>query len=333
MIPEMVIAQVEGTTQAALLSGLAGNSYTVSQVMAAGNGMETLLLLSPDGGASAAGNGVVALKLEGTRQAAQMSSLIGKSVTIGKAPLVAGGASKWVVFYPKAAMAAKAAAGASTVAFAANGAIDSQAIMLQLEGAKSAAQMPLLSGKTFTVIKSTAAVGGQGKWLFLQPVGDAAGTAKEIVALKVQHGATQVPWLVGKTFTVGQAPIMAADNVGKYLFLQPASGIAGKGAVGAAMAAKGVSPTMQTIALQATGKGAIAKGAAAAVAGKGAATAAGTIWTGTGMSLGLGLGLGTAGPVILGGLVGLAGYGFYRYRKNRAARSENEVVIDEALAS
>ena len=180
-------------------------------------------------------------------------------------------------------------------------------------------------------------MGGQGKWLFLQPVGGAAGAAKEIVVLKVQQGAAQMPWLVGKTFTVAQAPIMAADNVGKYLFLQPAAGFAGKGAVGATVAAKGFGPTMQTIALQATGKGAaagtVAKGAAAAVAGKGAAAAAGTIWTGTGMSLGLGLGLGAAGPVILGGLVGLAGYGFYKYRKNLAARSESEVVMDEALAS
>jgi hypothetical protein len=333
MLQDMVFAKVEGTTQAALVSGLAGKSFTVNQVAATGNGMGTCLLLSPDGGVTA-GQGIVALKLEGTRQMAQMSGLIGKSVTIGKAPMVVGGAGKWIAFHPNTAAAAKglaaAAAGLGTGTLP-----GSQLMMLKLEGAGSIAQSSALTGKSFTVIKSAAAVGEPGKWLFLQPAGNAAAAAKDIVVLKVQNAAGQLSLLTGKTFTVAQAPVVAADNAARYLFLQPATGLAAKGAAGTMIAAKGASaagltPAMKTIAMNTAGTGALsggttAGGTAALTAGK-AATASGTIWSGTGLSLGLGLGLGAAGPLILGALAVAAGYGVYRYRKTLTA---TDVELDE----
>ncbi|MEO5373125.1 MAG: hypothetical protein H7840_02470 [Alphaproteobacteria bacterium] len=352
MLPEMVMAKVEGTTQASLLSSLAGKSYTVGQVTATGNGLGTWLFLSPDGGAGAASQGAVALKLEGTRQMAQMSGLVGKSVTVGKAPTVVGGIGKWVVLYPNAGLAAKGAAAVGAAGLGAAGTADSQILMLKLSG-KYAAQTPFLTGKTFTVIKTTSAAGaGTGKWLFLQPVGDAAAAAKDIVVLKVHHGAAQLPWLVGKTFTIGQAPMVAGGNAAKYLVLHPATGVLGKSAVGVVgaakgmtaarvvegAAAKGLAPTMKTVALQTVGTGTTATGTAAVAAGKtvAAATAAnaakgaaaGTIWTGKGLSLGLGLGLGAAGPLILGAVIIATGYGIYQYRKNYVAPA---AAVDDDL--
>ncbi|BAE49204.1 magnetosome protein MamD [Paramagnetospirillum magneticum] len=336
MLDQVIMAKVEGTTQAALLSSMTGNSYTVGQVTAAGNGMGHWLFLNP-ADAAAAGKGAVALKLEGARQVAQLSSMVGNTVTIGNAPMVAGGASKWLVMLPKAGLAAKGAAAAAVGAggaavAAAQGGGNAGMVMMQLEGANQAFQLPMITGKTFTVAKTTAVGNEAANWLFLQPVGDTANTIKDLVVVKVQHGAGQVQWLVGKTFTIGESPIMAGTT-NKFLVLNPVTGAAAKGAAGSAVAAKGA---MQTVAFQAAGKTAVAgtaakgaaAGAAASAAGKTAAV--GTLWTGTGMSLGLGLGLGAAGPVILGGLIAAAGYGIYRYRKNQAASMATEV--DEAIS-
>ncbi|MFN3075434.1 MAG: magnetosome protein MamD [Alphaproteobacteria bacterium] len=336
MLPEMVMAKVEGTTQASLLSSLAGKSYTVGQVTAAGNGLGTWLFLSPEAGSASAGQGAVALKLEGTRQMAQMSGLVGKTVTVGKAPTVVGGVGKWMVLYPSAsglAAGGAASASAGAAAVTAKGLAGSQVLMLKLEGTKFASQVPFMAGKSYTVIKATSAAGANSKWLFLQPVGEAS---KEIVVLKVHNGAAQLPWLVGKTYTVGNTPLVAGANASKYLILHPATGLAGKTVAATTVAAKGMTaaaPSMKTVALQAAaggGAGTAAattgKSLAVATAAKGAAT--GTIWSGTGLSLGLGLGLGAAGPLILGAVIAATGYGIYRFRKNSAPA---EVAADDDL--
>lgn len=211
---------------------------------------------------------------------------------------------------------------------------DSQLIILKLEGTKFAAQIPFLTGKTFTVLKSSmAGTAGTSKWLFLQPVGGMANAAKDVIVLKVQHGTAQLPWLVGKTFTIGQAPMVAGGNAGKYLVLHPATGLIGKGVTSVTVAAKSLGTTVnsfgatiKTVALQTAGKGTASVGAATLTAGKAVtassiakgAASAGTIWTGTGMSLGLGLGLGGAGPVVLGGLLVATGYAVYQLRKKTA---------------
>jgi hypothetical protein len=205
-------------------------------------------------------------------------------------------------------------------------------IMMKLEGAKHAAQLPMITGKTFTVLKTTAVGNGAANWLFLQPVGETANVVKDLVVLKVQHGAGQLQWLVGKSFAIGESPIMAGTT-SKFLVLNPVSGAAAKSMAGTAIAAKGA---MQTVALQTAGKtavaGTVAKGAVAAATGKGAAGAVGTLWAGTGLSLGLGLGLGAMGPVLLGGAVAAAGYGIYRYRKNQISLApEVDAEIADAM--
>ncbi|MBF0394985.1 MAG: hypothetical protein HQL38_20100 [Alphaproteobacteria bacterium] len=336
MLDQMIMAKVEGTTQAALLSSMTGNSYTVGQVTATGNGMGHWLFLNPAG--ATVGKGAVALKLEGASQVAQLSGMVGKTVTIGKAPLVADGVGKWLVLCPKAGIAAKGAAvaagaaGAGGLTAAATQGGGNGMIMMKLEGARQAGQVQMMAGKTFMVAKTTAAGNGAANWLFLQPVGETAATMKDLVVLKVQHGAGQMPWLVGKTFAIGESPMMAGTT-SKFLVLNPVTGVAAKGAAGTALAAKGA---MQTVALQTAGKtavaGSVAKGAAAGAATKGAA-AVGTLWTGTGMSLGLGLGLGAAGPAIVGGVIAAAGYGIYRYRKARttSAASELDHAISDAV--
>ncbi|CAK0753064.1 Magnetosome protein MamD [Azospirillaceae bacterium] len=363
MLQEIVLAKVEDTAQAAMLSGLTGKSFTVAQVTTAGNGLGTFVFLNPDGGVTAAGQGAVALKLEGTRQMAQMSGLIGKSVTIGKAPMMVGGVGKWIAFCPNAGLAAKGLVGAGAAGLGAGGAAaglgagsvaSSQLIMLKLEGAGAAAQTSMMAGKTFSVAKVSAATGEAGKWLFLQPIGDAAGAAKDIIALKVQNGAGQLSWLVGKTFTVGNGPMVAADGAGKYLFLQPATGAVVKGVAGTAIAAKGagaaglmegtasgLAPAMKLAALKTAGVGTAKVGATvaavnatqsvAASAAKGV-SAGGTIWTGSGLSLGLGLGLGAAGPLLLGALVAAAGYGIYKYRSNQSSVDDRDEDLAEALS-
>ncbi|MEI8394488.1 MAG: magnetosome protein MamD [Rhodospirillaceae bacterium] len=331
MLSELVVAKLEGANQAALISGLTGKSFTVGQVAAAGNGLGTCLFLTPEGVGAAAGQGTVALKLEGTRQLAQMSGLIGKSVTVGKAPMMLGGMGHWVTFSPNAGILAKGLAAVGAAGIGGQTVTASQLVMLKLEGVAAAAQAPMLAGKTFTVIKSSAVVGEPAKMLFLQPCGTAAGASKDIVILKLQNAAAQLPMLVGKTFTVANGPIVAADTASNYIFLKPAAAMAGKCLTGTAVAAAGISPTMQTVALNTVGKAATTTTATTAVATTVAKSAtAGTIWTGTGLSLGLGLGLGAAGPVLLGGLVAAAGYGTYRYLQNRAAAA-TDAEMDEDI--
>lgn len=351
MLSGMVVAQLEGANQAALFSGLVGQSYTVEQVAATANGMGTSLLLTPDGGA-AVGQGVVALKLEGARQMAQMSGLVGKSVTIAKAPVMAGGTGHWIAFCPNAGLATKGLAGlgaAGLEAVGLGGGASQQLVMLKLEGAAAAAQAPALTGKTFTVVKAAGATAEPGKWLMLQPVGHGA-AGKGIVTLKVQNAALQLPMLVGKTVTVEQGPVVAAGNAGNFLFLKPAGGtmIAAKG-VGAAGMAEGMKTVamkpvamkavaMKTVAMKTVAGGAGAAGVTAAnvptasAVAKGA-TVAGSAGAGSGFSLGLGLGLGAMGPLIVGGLVAAAGYGVYHYRDCiRGYLKPKSAVTDEELA-
>jgi hypothetical protein len=278
----------------------------------------------------------VALKVEGAGQAAHLSSLVGKSVTVGQSPTVIGGTGKWLVLQPKAAVAAKAVAGAGAA-----GKAGAPAVMMKLEGARQAAQVPLLAGKTVTVVQPPMIGAEAGKWLFLKP---SAAAGKGLVALKVKGG-TGASALIGKSFTIGKAPMMAA-GASKWLVLHPAAGVAAKGLAGGAVAAKTVA--LQGVAAEAgaaegammtglgtAGKGAGGKAAASlvgAASGSGKAAAAGTIWTGKGLSLGLGLGLGVWGPVILGVVGAGAVYGYVRSRKAEKEQADMETDYEEALA-
>ncbi len=336
MVPEIVMAKIEGGAQAVQLKAMAGKSFTIGKITTAGTGLGSWLFMAPEGSAGALGKGTIAVKLEGTRQMAELTSLVGKSVTVGKAPVTAAGAGHWLVLHPNAGLAAKGIAGAAGAA--GKGLAGSEMVMMKLEGATQAAQLPMLTGKSFTVVTPPMVGKETINWLFLKPTGGAGLAGKDLVALKVQHGAAQLPALVGKTVTVGQSPLVAG-NAGKWLVLQTGAGMSTKAAAATAVAAKsvymakGVTVAGTVSKGAATAKTAIAgKTLAAATAAKGAA-AGGTIWTGTGFSLGLGLGLGAFGPVLLGAAAAAAGYGFYRHRQDlEITDTELEEAVAEATS-
>lgn len=344
MNPEMLLmAKVDGAASAAQLPLLAGKSFTIGKVTTANNGLSSWLFLAPQNGAGISA-GSVALKIEGVKQASVLGTLAGQSVTVGQAPMTIGGASKWLVLHPGNGLVAKGLA----APVLGKGLVDSKMIMMQLEGTKQAAQLPLLAGKSFTVINPPM-VGNAGKWLFLKPTTGVVGG--DIVALKMkQSAAAQTSMLVGKTFTIGSPPIVAGTgNAWKWLVLKPTNGgataVAAKGFTGAGATqatwwkigggvtsssggvSNGGAAAVKAALTGAPGKTAaattMAKGTgAAATTGAVAATGAaagssGTIWSGTGLSLGLGLGLGAMGPVILCGAIAVVGYGVYRYRQIR----------------
>lgn len=343
MAPNIIMAKVAGTTQAAQINAMAGKTYVVGKVTAAKKGLGSWLFLSPTGGAGGAG-GTTAIKLEGTRQMAQFMPMVGKTVVVGKSPGVAGYMGQWIVLQPTVGAAAKGAAVAGVGAAgmgagktAAASQLDKM-VMLKLEGGRQATQAAMFQGKTFTVVDPMVAGKGAGKWIFLKPAGTGAG-AGDLVALKLQGGKTAaaVPSLIGKSVTIGKAPMVAGSSAGKWLVLQPSIGAAGKAAAGAGTAGAGKFVTVgATLGKSAPAAAAGIKGSVAAAAGKGvvgktAVTAAaaktaasGTIWTGTGLSLGLGLGLGAWGPALLLGAATLGGYYYFSRKKKDEDLEENK---------
>lgn len=112
MASEVIIFKAESLAQASKLSGLAGKTVTVGKSSAVGHGAGKWLVLNP---VSGAGKGSVAVKLEGTRQliTQQLSGLVGKKVTLGKAAVVGEEAGKWIALKPVTGAAAKGAAAAA----------------------------------------------------------------------------------------------------------------------------------------------------------------------------------------------------------------------------
>ena len=343
MAVETLMFKLEGVKQAAEASALVGKTFTVGKVTGVGNGLGNglfkWLFLVPSG--EAAGN-TVALKIEGGRQAAQLAGLAGKTVTVGHSPAIVGGAGNWLVLNSGGGTAAGAI---GAVGVSAKGAAESKLLLMQLEGTQQVAQMKTLAGKTFTVIPSPM-VGGNAKgWLFMKPLGGAGVAGKDLVALQVQGGTqANLSGLIGKSFTLGKAPLATGNVTGSWIVLNPVGGAVAKGAAtGTVVAAKGtgamalppldgweelgatkVTGTTKAAALQggvaAASKPVATKALAGSVGGTASAAAkGGTIWNGTGMSLGLGLGLGPWGPVLLAGCLTMAGYGAYRYYRNRQA--------------
>ena len=413
MAANVFMAKLEGARQVAQLPALAGKTFTLQKVTEIG-GLKQTLFLVPQAGAGTAGGGIVALQVEGARQAASFSTLVGKSVTVGQAPTVIGG-GKWLVLHPAAGTAAKvfagttvaggaagagvAGKGAAGAGVAGKGLADSSMIMMKVEGAKQAVQLPMMSGKTFTIVKPMAGAGDN--MLALKPVGamgaagkgagaagaagkgagamgaagkgagamgaagkgaGAAGAAgKGVISLEIQGGGGKLGALVGKTFTVGKAPVVAG-NAGKWLVLQPTTGAAAKAMAGTAVAAPAVAPkaavakaimvkgvagggVAEGAGVAAKGAGVAAKGAGVAakaasgkaavgmagVAGSAKAAAGSTIWTGSGWSLGLGLGLGPWGPAILGLLGVTAVYGYLRKRRSQRSETDDEIELPGTL--
>lgn len=95
-----------------------------------------------------------------------------------------------------------------------------QTVMLKVEAAAQAAQLPGMTGKSFTVAKTVTAGDGISKWLVLMPQGGAGKAAEGVVVMKVEGGKQILGNMVGQTFTVGKAPLVG-KGAGTWLVLQP----------------------------------------------------------------------------------------------------------------
>ncbi|MBF0358743.1 MAG: hypothetical protein HQL70_09045 [Magnetococcales bacterium] len=321
-----------GATQSAILPGLAGKSYVASKISSAGTGMGKLLYLTP----VAAGGKSVALKLEGTRQIAEISGLVGKTFTVGNSPTVVGGTSSWLVLAPSGSAAATGAAVGGAAVKGKTAA--STSMLMKLEGTKQAAQIPAMAGKSFTVIKSPVLGAKASNWLFLKPATGVV-QSKDLVALQIQNGTGNLSGMVGKSYTMAKAPMVAGNGAGNWVLFQPANGAVAKAAAGAAVATKtkaaaSTAKVAKTAEAAKTAKVAVTVKEAGVVAKSGAALSSnstvaatsgssGVVWNGTGWKLGLGLGMGGWGPVLMLGVLAATSVGAYSYlkRKNEAGET------------
>ena len=234
-MPEQVImAQVNAANQVSQLLAASGSkTFTVGKVSASAGNAGGMITLTPSGGGSA-----VAVKLEGARQAADLSGLVGKTVAVSKPSVLAGAGAgnNWMMLQPVKAGTAKVAGSSVT--------------MLKLEGARQGMTAASLTGQKFTVVQPMMAGKTAGSTLFLQPA-----SGGDLVALKMANTAPAASGLVGKTVTVSKAPMVAGGQKGAWLALKPAGGaVAAKAAVPAVAA---TAPAMAPVAMPANG-GAVA---------------------------------------------------------------------------
>ncbi|MBF0136219.1 MAG: hypothetical protein HQL65_08260 [Magnetococcales bacterium] len=337
MPTEMVILKLEGTVQASQVAGLAGQTFTVGKVTSTGTGIHKWLFLNPVPGSDST---AVALKIEGTQQIAKISALSGKTVVVGKSPVVIGGLHNLLVLHPAGAAATPAVAATMP---AAKVAANSQMVMLKLDGTAQAGQIPILTGKTFTVVDPPIMGAQAQKWLFLKPTAASGLADQGLIALKVQHGGTTtMPHLVGKTVLLGKSP-MIAGGAGKWIMLSPvatggtASGVTPltvahtQPALGPAQS----TPVMQTVAATKTtttlspvdvAANSTAATSATAVAAKSAGATAIAVG-----STSLGLSLAAWGAALL--ITAAVGVGVYNYMsRKKALAQQQDQDMEEALA-
>ncbi|SCA56098.1 conserved hypothetical protein [Candidatus Terasakiella magnetica] len=313
--------------QARSVPALVGKTFKVGSVTKAGGAgamVNNQLLLQPVG--ASAGKDVVMLKVTGAGQ--QLPSLVGKTFTFGKSPVLGKAGMNYLALHPAAG--AKAAAGAA--------AATKGTVAVKLTNAKAAAQLQAFQGKAFVVGK--APIMGNNianKMLVLHPLKGAGAKAGAGVAATA---AAEKGVVIGKT-TIGSAGVIskgagAAAQAPNVTIMLGGTGKTVAATAGKTVAAKtAVATTGKAVATKAAaataGKAAAGKAAAAAGATAAAGTAAsGTIWTGTGLSLGLGLGLGALGPVLLTAAAATGGY--YLYQRNKAAEEECDGDVDECEA-
>lgn len=167
-------------------------------------------------------------KLEGVQQATELSSIVGKSFTVGKVTNVTNGLgtglAKWLFLVP-------------------SGEAASSAVAVKIEGGRqTATHLAGLVGKTVTVGQAPTVVGGTGNWLVLKAGSGAAVGATAAVATKggassklflMQLEGTQqiaqMKTIAGKTFTVIPSPMVGGTAKG-WLFMKPLgdAAVAGK---------------------------------------------------------------------------------------------------------
>jgi hypothetical protein len=338
---QIVIAKIQGTKATAAAKGAAGKTFVIADVTTRGGGLGNTVVLKPVGAAAKAtaatkaagaakvagagtGAGSVTLKLEGLKQATGLKPMIGKTFTVGKAPM----GSKVLILDPNTATALKAAAAGGMKT-------GGTAAAIKLEGAKQVTTLKGLLGKTFIVADS----GGKST-LMLKPAAGAvktagaakaagatkaAGAGKGMIAVKLagKNQALAAKGLVGKQVTLDAPLLVGKGGAGKWLALKTVPGVGGKIAAGTT-SAKGAAVAKTVAAPQ------IAL-AAKAIGAKGAA-ASGTLWSGTGMSLGLGIGLGALGPTLIGAAAAYGGYKLYKWQKGVIDAKDEQDALKAELA-
>ena len=221
MAEQILMAQVDTANQVSQLLAASGSkTFTVGKVSAVAGNAGSMITLTPSTGGSA-----VAVKLEGARQMADISSLVGKTVAVSKPSMMAGVGvgNNWLMLQPVKAGAAKVAASSAT--------------MLKLEGARQGMQAASLTGQKFTVAQPMMAGKTGASTLFLQPA-----NGGDLVALKMANASPAISGMVGKTVTVGQAPMVAGGQQGAWIALKPAAGATASKVTGGAAAAKVAAP-------------------------------------------------------------------------------------------
>ncbi|WP_135075046.1 magnetosome protein MamD [Terasakiella sp. SH-1] len=312
--------------QARSVPALVGKTWKVGEVTKAGGGAKGLtnwLVLHPAG--SGAGSKTVMVKVTGAGQ--QLPSLVGKTFTFGKSPVLGNAGMKYMALYPaKAGSAAAGAAAAGTKG----------TVAVKLANTKAAAQLQAFQGKAFVIGK--APVMGNNlanNMLVLEPL-KGAGVKTGAAAAAKGGAAASKGLMIGKT-TIGSAGVVtkgAAAAAPVAIIGADAAGNAAATTVAKTAATKAVATkAVATKAAAATaGKAAAGKAAAASAGAAAAGTAAsGTIWTGTGLSLGLGLGLGALGPVLLTAAAATGGYFLYKRNKDAEECEAEELDATEAL--
>lgn len=228
-----VALKIEGGRQLAQLGALAGKSVTIGKSPTIiGGVVSNYLVLHPAGSASAAAaaataaagtagqgkaaSGMMMMKLEGTRQVAQMKVLSGKTVTVVKSPIMGGAAKNWLFLKP----AGGAVAGKELVA-------------LQVQN--GAGNLSGLVGKSFTLAKAPLAANVNGTWVLLKPAAATAGgtAAKAAASLGAGGMAIKKSAVVAAKPSASLAPAatksVAAPSAGKAASAMAAKGSASSG--------------------------------------------------------------------------------------------------------
>jgi hypothetical protein len=202
-----------GASQAAQASMLAGQSFTIGKTVMAGDGIANWLFLHPvNATGAAAGEGMVALKLEGARQAGQLSTMVGQTVTIGKAPVGGAAASKWLVLHPflGGGTAAKGAVGAG-VALKSGGAMKTVALQaMETEVEQAAAQKAIAAGAAKGMTGTTGATAAGKGVLSTGSLMGKAGTAGTMAGKGAMAGAAGTTAVTTTTTTGAVAGAKAA---------------------------------------------------------------------------------------------------------------------------
>ncbi|MEE8393364.1 MAG: hypothetical protein V3R66_03395 [Rhodospirillales bacterium] len=191
----MYLLKIEQAAQASKIPSLIGKSFTVGKVSPVGDGINKWLVLQPNSATgSAAAKGTVMLKVEGGRQ---LPALVGKTVTVGKSPVLGATGTKWLALHPGAAMA-KGAAGVAGAGAAGKG-----SLVMSVNEANG--QLQALTGKTYMIGKAPVMAEGGKNMLVLNPVAAAKGSAGAAGGKAVLAKTAIAGKAVGKTMAVGTA--------------------------------------------------------------------------------------------------------------------------------